>query len=149
AERLAATYRNEKEKRENPIIIHRAILGSIERFIAVLIEHTGGNFPVWLAPVQAIILPVSEKFNDFACEVYTKLKAGDVRVDVDMSKETLNKKIRAAELQKIPYIIVVGEKEKESGKLAVRCRGEQKIKTMAVADLTKEINRGKIKIHGR
>lgn len=143
-ERFDLVYTTTSGAKARPVIIHRTILGSLERFIGILLEHYGGALPVWLASVQAIILPISEKFNEFSCGVYTKLRTNGVRVDVNMSNETLNKKIRSAELQKIPYIIVVGEKEKLSGQLAVRQRGEANVTQMTVADLTKEIMGSKI-----
>lgn len=103
-----------------PVVLHRALFGSVERFMAILIEHYAGAFPLWLAPVQAIILPVSEKFSKYAEKVSDDLKAKGVRVDIDNSNETLGKKIRNAETMKIPYMLVVGEKEENDNTLAVR-----------------------------
>jgi len=105
-----------------PVMIHRAILGSLERFIGIVIEHFAGAFPVWLAPVQATVLPLSEKFVDYAKEVAKKLRANDLRVEVDESNEKLGAKIRQAQLQKIPYMLIVGEKEASTGAVSLRKR---------------------------
>ena len=98
------------------------MLGSIERFMGILIEHTGGAFPVWIAPVQAVVLPVSEKFADYGREVETHLKGRGLRVELDSRNEKLGYRIREAQLQKVPYMLVVGAKEQESGQAAVRLR---------------------------
>jgi threonyl-tRNA synthetase len=127
-ERFKLEYIAEDGKEHRPVMIHRAILGSLERFIGIIIEHFAGAFPVWLAPVQATVLPLSEKFVDYADEVARKLKAAKLRVEVDRSNEKLGAKIRTAQLKKIPYMLVVGEKEAESGSVAVRNRkGEQSV----------------------
>ena len=105
-------------------MIHRAPFGSMERFVAVLLEHTAGKFPLWLAPEQAVILPISEKFNDYAYEVKRQLEEHDVRVEVDDRNEKIGKKIRDNELKRIPYMLVVGEKEAENGEVSVRKQGE-------------------------
>jgi threonyl-tRNA synthetase len=103
-------------------MIHRALLGSMERFFAVLIEHYGGNFPVWLQPVQVAVIPITDRNNDFAYDVAKKLQAAGLRVEVDTSSERMNAKARNAQLQKIPYMLVVGDKEVENGEVAVRTR---------------------------
>ena len=115
---------NEKGEKERIIMIHAAIMGSIERFLSVLIEHFAGAFPIWLSPIQATILPISDNQNEWAEKVYEELKAEGIRVEIDKNNETLGKKIRAAELQKIPYILVVGEKEIEAKAVAIRKRGK-------------------------
>jgi len=120
--RFDAFYIAQDGKKQNPVMVHRAILGSLERFIGILIEHYAGALPVWLSPVQIKIIPVSEKFNDYGEKVLTGLKKNNIRTEIDNSNETLGKRIRTAELQKIPYILVVGEKEKKSGTVAVRSR---------------------------
>lgn len=117
-------YINEKGEKINPVMVHRAILGSYERFLVLLIEHFAGAFPVWLSPVQVSILPVSEKFNDYAQEVSEKLRASDVRVEIINSDESLGKKIAETTKQKVPYILVVGEKESESNTVAIRERND-------------------------
>lgn len=135
--RFELEYEGSDGKPHTPVVIHRAILGSLERFMALLIEHYAGALPLWLAPVQAIILPVSEKFNDYAGKLAAELRGSDVRVEVDDSNETLGKKIRNAEMQKIPYMLVVGEKEAESKNLAVRDYATKKQEEMPVADFVK------------
>src|SRR6056297_3528328 len=123
-ERFDLEYIGSDDNRHRPIMIHRAPFGSIERFVAVLLEHTGGKFPLWLTPEQAVILPISEKFNDYAKDVKAKLAARDVRVSVDERNEKIGRKIRDNELKRIPYLLIVGEKEMTEGKIALRKQGE-------------------------
>lgn len=104
-------------------MIHRAPFGSMERFVAVLIEHTAGKFPLWLAPDQVIILPISEKFNEYAEKVLIFLNNCDIRSLIDLRSEKIGKKIRDSELKKIPYFLIVGEKEVEGGLVSVRKQG--------------------------
>jgi threonyl-tRNA synthetase len=120
--RFDAFYIDKEGKKQNPVMVHRAILGSLERFIGILIEHYTGALPVWLSPVQIKIIPVSEKFNDYGEKVLAGLKKNNIRAEIDNSNETLGKRIRTAELQKIPYILVVGEKEEKSNSVAMRTR---------------------------
>ncbi len=121
-ERFDLTCINEKGEKERIVMIHAAIMGSIERFLSVLIEHTAGAFPVWLAPVQATVLPIGEKFSGYAQKVYDALIAAGIRVELSEANESLGKRIRAAEMMKIPYVLVVGEKEETDGAVAVRSR---------------------------
>lgn len=121
---------DEGGKKERVVMIHAAIMGSIERFLSILIEHYAGAFPFWLAPVQIAVLPVSEKFQEHAESVLQKLRERDIRAELDASNETLGKKIRAAELQKVPYLLVIGQREAESHTVAVRERGKGNIGTM-------------------
>jgi threonyl-tRNA synthetase len=121
-ERFDLTYVGEDNAEHRPAVLHRAIYGSFERFIAILIEHFAGAFPFWLAPVQATVLPLSEKFVDYANSVEVKLKEAGLRVEVDRSNEKLGAKIRLAQLQKIPYMLIVGEKEASSGAVSLRTR---------------------------
>lgn len=121
-ERFGAFYIDKNGKKQTPIMIHRAILGSLERFIGILIEHYAGTLPLWLSPVQAVIIPISEKFNNYAKEVDSQLLENNIRIEISDENETLNKRIRNAELQKIPYILVVGEREEKSNSVAVRSR---------------------------
>jgi len=126
-ERFDLSFVNEKGEKERPVVIHRAISGSLERFMGVLIEHFAGKFPVWLAPVQTTILPVSEKFMDYGKEVYDALIAAGIRAEFSEANESLGKRIREAEIMKIPYIVVIGEKEEGGGTVNVRDRkGEEK-----------------------
>lgn len=118
--RFNLTFLNENNEKEMPVMIHRAPFGSIERFIAVLLEHTSGKLPVWLAPDQVTVLPISEKYFDYANEVLDKLKGVGIRVIADLRNEKLNKKIREAELMKIPFLVIVGEKEQQEKNISVR-----------------------------
>ena len=123
-ERFELEYTGEDNKKHRPVMIHRAPFGSMERFVAVLIEHTGGKFPLWLTPDQVAILPISEKFNDYANEVKRQLEAEDLSVLVDDRNEKIGRKIRDTELKRIPYMLIVGEKEAENSEVSVRKQGE-------------------------
>jgi len=129
-ERFEMFYIDKKGKKQQPIMIHRALLGSIERFMAVLIEHYAGEFPFWLAPVQVEILPVLEKNTQASQKIKQELENKGFRVELNSSNETLSKRIREAEMQKIPYTLVVGDKEEKNKKIAVRKRGKGNLGTM-------------------
>ncbi len=131
--RFELVYTNEDGKDETPIMIHAAIMGSIERFLSVLIEHFAGEFPFWLAPVQAVVLPLSEKFTKYGRQVADQLSS--VRVEVDDANESLGKRIRNAELQKIPFLLIVGEKEEADGTVTVRARKTPEQKTLKIKEL--------------
>ena len=139
-ERFDLTYKGADDKQHRPIMIHRAPFGSMERFVAVLLEHTAGNLPLWLIPTQCVVLPVSEKYNDYAHKVAAQLEEMDVRAEVDDRNEKVGRKIRDNEMKKIPYMIVVGEKEQADGTVAVRKRGEGDLGVMPVAEFAKIIN---------
>jgi threonyl-tRNA synthetase len=115
-------------------MIHRAPFGSLERFIAVLIEHCGGNFPLWLAPEQVAVLPISEKYADYASEVFTELQAQDLRGFLDSRDEKIGRKIRDAEVGKVAFMLIVGEKEAAEGKVSVRKHGQGDVGSMTVAE---------------
>jgi threonyl-tRNA synthetase len=117
-----------------PYMVHRALLGSIERFFGVLLEHYGGAFPVWLAPVQAMLIPIADRHNDYAYEVAAQLKAADLRVEVNDSSDRMQAKIRDAQLQKIPYMLVIGDREVENGAVAVRLRSGEDLGAQQVSD---------------
>ena len=121
-QRFEAEYIGADGEKHRPIMIHRVVFGSIERFIGILIEHYAGKFPTWLAPVQAKVLPVSDKFAEYAKKVSAELKAKGVRVEMDDRDEKLGYKIRQAQLQKVPYMLIVGEKEQNEGTVSVRKR---------------------------
>ena len=123
-ERFDLTYKGADDKLHRPIMIHRAPFGSMERFVAVLLEHTGGKFPLWLSPDQVVVLPISEKFNDYACRVAEYLNASDVRAHVDDRNEKIGRKIRDNELKRIPYLLIVGEKEEAEELVSVRAQSE-------------------------
>jgi len=132
-------YTNQHNEADIPLIIHRAPLGTHERFIGFLLEHYAGKFPVWLAPLQAKILPISDKFMDYALEVQKQLKQAGVRVEIDDRSEKIGKKIRDTELMKVPYMLVLGEKEVTDGKLAIRRQGKGDMGTLAVNDFVQLI----------
>ncbi len=123
-ERFDLVYTGADDKPHRPIMIHRAPFGSMERFVAVLLEHTGGKFPLWLTPQQAVVLPISEKFNDYAEKVSKYLNNCDIRSEVDSRNEKIGRKIRDNELKRIPFLIIVGEKEQADGTVSVRAQGE-------------------------
>jgi threonyl-tRNA synthetase len=143
-ERFELEYTGADNKKHRPVMIHRAPFGSMERFVAVLLEHTAGRFPLWLAPDQAVVLPISEKFNDYAYSVAKQLNAKDVRTIVDDRNEKIGKKIRDNELKRIPYLLIVGEKEAENEEISVRKQGEGDKGTMKICNfaeyLTNEVN---------
>ena len=138
-ERFDLSFVGQDGKYHRPYMVHRALLGSMERFFGVLVEHYAGNFPVWLAPVQAVVLPVSDPFVDYANEVAKLLKAAGIRVDVDDQDAKLGYKIREAEVQKVPYMLIVGGKEVESNTVAVRQHGEGDLGALSVTDLISRI----------
>jgi threonyl-tRNA synthetase len=113
-------------------MLHRVVLGSLERFLGVLVEHFAGAFPVWLAPVQAILLPITDRVHDYAREVAEKMLAADLRVEIDLRPETLRYKIREAQLQKIPYMVVVGDREAAQGTLSPRLRDGTELKDLDI-----------------
>lgn len=123
-ERFDLEYIGADDKRHRPIMIHRAPFGSMERFVALLIEHSGGKFPLWLAPDQAVVLPISEKYNDYAKKVAKSLNNSDIRTLIDERNEKIGKKIRDNELKRIPYLLIVGEKEEQEGTISVRVQGK-------------------------
>ena len=133
-ERFDLTYKGSDDKLHRPIMIHRAPFGSMERFVAVLLEHTGGKFPLWLTPDQVVVLPISEKYNDYANEVARQLNINDVRAQVDDRNEKIGRKIRDNELKRIPYLLIVGEKEADEGRVSVRAQGEGDKGQMTIAE---------------
>lgn len=132
-------YIDEKGESQRPVMIHRAIFGSFERFIAILTEHFQGAFPVWLSPTQAIVLPISDKFISYAKKVQTALREKNIRVEIDQRNETLQAKIRDAALQKIPYLLIVGTKEQEARKVAVRTRESKDLGPIDLDEFTDKI----------
>lgn len=140
-ERFQLEYIGADDKRHRPVMIHRAPFGSMERFIGVLIEHTAGKFPIWLTPDQAVILPISEKYNDYATKVLNLLNNSDIRAVIDDRNEKIGKKIRDNELKRIPYLLIVGEKEVESGEVSVRRQGEGDKGSMQMKDFADMIKK--------
>ena len=131
-ERFQLEYTGEDSKKHRPVMIHRAPFGSLERFTAVLIEHTGGHFPLWLMPDQCVILPISERFNDYAHKVKEQLEAAGIRANIDERNEKVGRKIRDNEMKHIPYLLVVGEKEQADSSVNVRKQGEGTQETMTI-----------------
>jgi threonyl-tRNA synthetase len=130
--RLGLTYTGEDGEDHVPVVIHRAVTGATERFMAVLIEHFAGAFPVWLAPVQAVLIPIADRHNKYAHEVANKLRRAGLRVEVDDSGSRMSAKIREAQTQKVPYMLIVGDREVESGKVSLRLRSEEDLGAITV-----------------
>jgi threonyl-tRNA synthetase len=138
-QRFDLEYVAEDGSRKQPVMVHRALYGSVERFFGVLIEHYAGAFPVWLSPVQAVVIPISERHHEYARKVGDTLQASGVRVEVDARNEKMNAKIREHALQKVPYLLVVGDKEAEAGNVNVRTRGKEKTEDVALSDFANRI----------
>lgn len=138
-ERFDLSFVNEQGEKERPVVIHRAISGSLERFMGVMIEHFGGAFPLWLAPVQMQIAPVAEKFNDYAFELKKRFSQQDLRASVDDSSDSFSKKIRNAEMMKVPYILIVGEKEEAASSVSVREFRSKKQYEKSVSDFISQV----------
>jgi len=139
-ERFDLTYNGSDNQKHRPVMIHRTIFGSLERFVAVLIENTSGKFPLWLAPEKAVILPISEKYNDYARKVLELLNNSDICTLIDERSEKIGKKIRDNELKRIPYLLIVGEKEEESGTVSVRKQGDGDKGTMKPTEFVDFVN---------
>jgi threonyl-tRNA synthetase len=131
-ERFELEYVAEDNTRKRPVMIHRAPFGSMERFIGILIEHFGGAFPVWLSPVQAVLIPVADQHNEYACQVADRLKAAGLRVEVDTGKGRMGGKIRKARELHTPYMLIVGDKDIEAGTVSVRLRTDEDLGPMPV-----------------
>ena len=142
-ERFQLEYVDADGQRKRPVAIHRAIFGSFERFIGVITEHFAGAFPTWLAPVQARVLPISVKHEDYAKQVYDKLRAAKVRAELDNRNEKLGYRIRDAQVRKVPYMLVVGDREREQGAVSLRHRSGDDLGAVpldrVLADLAREI----------
>jgi threonyl-tRNA synthetase len=139
-ERFDLKYIGEDGKEHRPIMLHRVILGSLERFMGALIEHFAGSMPLWLAPVQCIVIPVSDKVNEYAENIKRTLLSADIRAEADKRNERLQKKIRDAEVERIPYMIIIGEKEESIGMVSVRSKAQGDIGRMKLAEFVEKIN---------
>ena len=139
-ERFGMTYIGEDGQEHQPLMVHRALLGSLERFIGILIEHYGGAFPVWLAPVQAVVIPIADRHIEYADTVLAQLTAAGVRAHTDASNNRMGAKIREAQLQKIPYMLVVGDREADADAAAVRLRSGENLGALPVADIINRID---------
>ena len=133
-ERFGLEYAGADGQMHRPVMIHRAPFGSMERFVGVLIEHFAGAFPVWLAPVQAVVLPIAERHAEFGAEVREELLAAGIRVELDAASETLNKRIRQAQTKKVPYMLIAGDREVEEGQVSIRLRSGENLDALSVAD---------------
>jgi threonyl-tRNA synthetase len=138
-ERFDLTYVGADDAAHRPVMIHRALLGSMERFAGILIEHYAGRFPVWLAPVQAVVLPVSDRHNEYAGRIFAELREAGVRVEVDDRSESVGKKVRDAELGRYPYMLVVGDREQDAGAVAVRSHADGELGAMPAADFASRV----------
>ncbi|QHT70606.1 threonine--tRNA ligase [Rhodocytophaga rosea] len=146
--RFELEYTGADNQKHRPVMIHRAPFGSLERFVAVLIEHCAGNFPLWLSPEQIAVLPISEKYADYAQKVYTSLEEKDIRGFIDNRDEKIGRKIRDAEVSKVPFMLIVGEKEQEEGKVSVRKHGQGDLGSLSLEEFsdffTKEVNQNMV-----
>ena len=140
-ERFDLTYISSEGKKERPVMLHRVILGSMERFIGTLIEHYTGAFPVWLAPTQVLVIPITERSHDYADGILRQLQDLDIRVELDKRNEKLQYKIREGELNKIPYMLIIGDKEKEAGTVSLRARKEGDIGAVKIEEFIERIKR--------
>ena len=139
-ERFDLSYKGSDNELHRPVMIHRAPFGSLERFVAILLEHTGGNFPLWLMPEQVILLCVSEKYEKYAQKVLNQLENNEIRALIDNRNETIGKKIREAQLNKYPYMLIVGEKEAAENTVAVRSRAEGDTGTLTVETFIQKLS---------
>ena len=139
--RFGLTYTGADNAEHTPVMIHRALMGSYERFIGILLEHTGGELPVWLTPVQALVLPIADRHNEAAARVRDDLRAAGVRAELDDRTESVGRKIRQAELRKVPYMLVLGDREAESGTVAVREHRRGDTGSVAVAEFAERVAR--------
>jgi threonyl-tRNA synthetase len=140
-EKFDLSYIGEDNRKYRPVVIHRAVYGSIDRFIGILTEHYSGAFPLWLAPVQAKVLPVSDRYLDYALQVKEKLASSSIRVEVDARNEKLGYKIREAQLEKVPCMLIVGEQEAQDGTASLRKRGEGDLGAVRVTDIADRLCR--------
>lgn len=140
-ERFGLEYTGSDNQKHRPVMIHRAPFGSMERFVAVLLEHTAGILPLWLTPEQVSVLPISAKFNEYAYDVAKQLDALDIRAIVDDRNEKIGKKIRDNQLKKVPYLLIVGEKEQENEEVSVRKHGENATESMKIANFAENLAR--------
>jgi threonyl-tRNA synthetase len=139
--RFGLTYTGADNAEHTPVMIHRALMGSYERFIGILLEHFAGELPVWLTPVQALVLPIADRHNEVAARVRDELVGAGVRADLDDRTESVGRKIREAELRKIPYMLVIGDREAQDGTVAVREHRQGDTGSVAVAEFAERVSR--------
>jgi len=140
-ERFGLVYTDQDGIQKHPVMLHRAIIGSAERMMMILLEHFGGAFPVWLSPIQVKVLPISEKIIDYADSVFEKLQKNGIRAELNRDSDSLGKKIRNAEASKVPYMLIIGEKEAEANQVSARQRGQKDLGTMSIDDFIKKITK--------
>ena len=142
-ERFELEYTDKDNKKKRPVMIHRTVFGSLERFIGILIEHCNGRLPTWLAPIQARVLSFTDRNQNYVEKIIDKFKEkiSDLRIEADIRQTTVQSKVKDAELMKIPYIIVVGDKEEKENNLAVRVRGDKKIQTFKIEEFVEKIKK--------
>src|SRR5438128_1466839 len=138
-ERFDLYYTDSEDQPQRPVMIHRALLGSMERFAGILIEHYAGRFPTWLAPVQAIVLPISDRHNEYAARAHDELRDLGLRVTIDDRSESIGKKVRDASLGRYPYMLVVGDREQENGGVAVRSHADGELGEMSLSGFAERI----------
>jgi threonyl-tRNA synthetase len=138
-QRFDLSYTGKDGEKHKPVVIHRVVYGSIERFMGILIEHFAGRFPVWLAPVQVKLLPIADRHNDYVKELAEKFEAQGIRVEYDDRSEKIGYKIREAQLQKVPYMLIIGDQEIESGDIAVRSRDAGELGKMSHEDFVAKV----------
>jgi threonyl-tRNA synthetase len=140
-QRFELEYAASDGSHQRPVMIHRALFGSIERFFGVLTEHYSGAFPPWLAPVQAIAIPVADTYNDYLFDVVAQLKKAGIRADIDSSDDRMQKKVRNAQLQKIPFMLIAGEEDMQAGAVSIRYRNGDQKNGLPIADVIAEISK--------
>jgi threonyl-tRNA synthetase len=140
-ERFELEYTGSDNQKHRPVMIHRAPFGSLERFVAVLIEHCAGNFPLWLTPEQFIVLPISEKYEEYGKNVLESLNNSDIRGLIDFRDEKIGRKIRDAEVKKIPFMLIIGDKEAQDGTVSVRKHGEGDIGVMSIEEFSNHLQK--------
>jgi threonyl-tRNA synthetase len=140
-QRFELEYAASDGSHQRPVMIHRALFGSIERFFGVLTEHYSGAFPPWLAPVQAIAIPVAETYNDYLFDVVAQLKKAGIRADIDISDDRMQKKVRNAQLQKIPFMLIAGEEDMQAGAVSIRYRNGDQKNGLPIAEVIAEISK--------
>ena len=139
--RFGCEYEGADGRKHGAVVLHRAIIGSFERFLAILTENYAGKFPVWLSPVQVTLLSVSDPYNEFTESLAAKMREAEIRAEANCRQETIGAKIRNAQMEKIPYMLVVGQKEKESGKLAVRTRDGAVEENVLIEEFMKKVEK--------
>ena len=143
--RLNASYIAKDGSKQTPVILHRAIIGTFERFMGILIEQYAGKFPIWLAPVQVLVTNISEKFNDYAKKIFEELHKNNIRVEIDLTNEKIGAKIRNYSLKKIPIIVIIGKEEEANNNITIRRLGSKDQETINIQELIDQIKQEEVK----